>query len=90
MLTKDQWIGVLEFVKAVGGKLLISVANCAGLHRADEPWNPSEAEKLFSLSRDYGVPIDAAEFMNEPNMLMLSGAPEGYTCLLYTSRRAVP
>lgn len=83
VLTKDQWIGVLEFVKAVGGKLLISVANCAGLHRADEPWNPSEAEKLFSLSRDYGVPIDAAEFMNEPNMLMLSGAPEGYTAADY-------
>ena len=83
VLTKEQWIGVLDFVKAVGGKLLISVANCAGLHSADEPWNPSEAEKLFALSREYGVPIDAAEFMNEPNMLAFSGAPAGYTAADY-------
>ena len=27
-LTKEQWIGVLDFVKAIGAKLLISVANC--------------------------------------------------------------
>lgn len=79
VLTKEQWLGVLDFVKAVDGKLMISVANCQGLHAADEPWNPSEAEKIFSLSRDYGVPIQAAEFMNEPNMLGYSGAPEGYT-----------
>ena len=31
-LTKEQWIGVLDFVKAIDGKLLISVGNCAGNH----------------------------------------------------------
>ena len=82
-LTKEQWIGVLDFCKAIGAKLMISVANCPGLHSVEEPWNPSEAEKIFSLSRDYGVPIDAAEFMNEPNMLSYSGAPEGYTAADY-------
>ncbi len=79
VLTKEQWIGVLEFVKVINGKLMVSVSNCAGLHLADEPWNSSEAEKLFGLSKEYGVPIEAAEFMNEPNMLATSGAPEGYT-----------
>ena len=79
VLTKEQWIGVLEFVKAVNGKLLVSVANCAGIHSADEPWNPSQAKILFDFSRDYGVPIEAAEFMNEPNLLAGSGAPKGYT-----------
>ena len=83
VLTKEQWIGVLDFVKEIGAKLLISVANCAGLHSADEPWNPSEAEKIFALSKEYGVPIDAAEFMNEPNMLQFSGAPAGYTAADY-------
>ena len=82
-LTKEQWIGVLDFVKAVDAKLIISVANCPGLHSVDEPWNPSQAEKIFALSKEYGVPIDAAEFMNEPNMLMLSGAPQGYTAADY-------
>lgn len=37
VLTKDQWIGVLDFVKAIGAKLIVSVANCPGLHTAEEP-----------------------------------------------------
>ena len=77
ILTKDQWLGVLDFVKAVDGKLLVSVANCEGIHSAHEPWNPSQAKLLFDLSREYGVPIDAAEFLNEPNLLSGSGAPKG-------------
>lgn len=79
ILTKDQWIGLLDFVKSMDAKLLVSIANCEGLHAAHEPWNPSQAKVLFDFSRDYGVPINAAEFMNEPNMLATSGAPAGYT-----------
>ncbi len=79
LLTKEQWIGVLDFVKEVDGKLLVSVANCEGIHSAHEPWNPAQAKLLFDFSRDYGVPISAAEFMNEPNLLSGSGAPEDYT-----------
>lgn len=78
-LTKEQWIGVLDFAKAIGAKLLISVANCEGLHKASEPWNPSQAEKIFALSKEHGVPIDAVEFTNEPNMLDMTGFPPGYT-----------
>lgn len=78
-LTKEQWINLLNFVKAVDGKLLISVANCEGLHSADEPWNPSQAEKIFALSTECGVPIDAVEFTNEPNMMEMTGFPKGYT-----------
>ena len=83
ILTKEQWTNLLDFVKAVDAKLLVSVANCEGLHSANEPWNPSQAEVLFKYSKDYGVPIDAAEFMNEPNMLAFSGAPKGYTAANY-------
>ena len=79
VLTKDQWIGVLDFVKAIGAKLIVSVANCPGLHSAEEPWHPGEAQKLFSFSKEYGVPIDAAEFANEPNMMEDTGFPKGYT-----------
>ncbi len=78
-LTKEQWINLLNFVKAVDGKLLISVANCDGLHAAQEPWNPSQAEKIFALSKEHGVPIDAVEFTNEPNMIEITGFPKGYT-----------
>jgi len=82
-LTKEQWIGVLDFVKVIGAKLLISVANCEGLHKADEPWNPSQAEKIFALTKEYGATIDAVEFTNEPNMLDITGFPPGYTAENY-------
>ena len=83
VLTKEQWTGVLDFVKYVGGKLLVSVSNCAGDHPNGGPLDLTQAKKLFGLSREYGVDIDAVEFMNEPNMLELSGAPAGYTAADY-------
>ncbi len=79
LLTKAQWIGVLEFVKYIGGKLLISVTNCPGVHAANEPYPLDMVAKLFAFSAEYGVPIDAAEFTNEPNMMVMSGLPVGYT-----------
>ena len=78
-LTKQQWLNLLDFVKAVNGKLLVSVANCEGLHSTEEPWNPSQAELLFELSKEHGVPISAVEFTNEPNMMETTGFPKGYT-----------
>ena len=78
-MTREQWVNLINFVDAVGAKLLISVANCEGLHHAEEPWNPSEAEKIFSLSKELGHPIDAVEFTNEPNMMEMTGFPQGYT-----------
>jgi len=39
----------------------------------------TQTKKIFNLSHEYGVDIDAAEFMNEPNMLEMSGALKGYT-----------
>ncbi len=79
LLTKEQWIGVLEFVKHIDGKLLVSLANCPGIHSANEPWPSEQADLLFNFSRDYGVPIAAAEFTNEPNLIAMSGLPQGYT-----------
>ena len=79
LLTKDQWLSLLDFVKAIDGKLLISIANCPGIHAANEPIPFEQAELLFKTSKEYGVPIAAAEFTNEPNMLEISGLPKGYT-----------
>ena len=78
-LRKEQWINLLNFVKAVNGKLMISVANCDGLHSHDEPWHPEQAEKIFALSKEQGCPIEAVEFVNEPNMLKATGFPKDYT-----------
>jgi len=79
VLTRQQWIGVLDFVRAMDAKLLISVSNCAGDHPDGGALDLTQTRKIFALSHEYGVDINAAEFMNEPNMLEASGAPKGYT-----------
>ena len=79
VLTKEQWLKLLDFVKVIGGKLLVSIANCPGIHAADEPMPFEQADLLFRTSKEYGVPISAAEFTNEPNLIALSGLPRGYT-----------
>lgn len=45
VLTKAQWIGVLDFVQAVGGKLLISISNCAGDHPKRRSAGPDAGKK---------------------------------------------
>jgi len=77
-MTRDQWVNIVKFADAIGAKILISVANCQGLHSTEEPWNPSQAEKIFNLSKELGHPIDAVEFTNEPNMMEGTGFPAGY------------
>ena len=79
VLTKQQWLNLLDFVKAIDGKLLVSIANCPGIHAANEPMPFEQADLLFRTSKEYGVPISAAEFTNEPNLIALSGLPNGYT-----------
>lgn len=79
LLTREQWLSLLDFVRAIDGKLLVSIANCPGIHAADEPMPFDQADLLFRTSKEYGVPISAAEFTNEPNLIALSGLPKGYT-----------
>lgn len=79
VLNRDHWSNLLNFVKAVGGKLLVSVSNCAGDHDENNgPIDLTQIRKLFGLTDELGGKIDALEFMNEPNMLQISGAPMGY------------
>lgn len=83
ILTREQWMDLLDFVKATKGKLLVSVSNCAGDHPNGGAFDLTQTKKLFHFSHEYGVDIAAAEFMNEPNMLEFSGAPSGYTAVDY-------
>lgn len=85
LLTKEQWNSLLDFVKAVDGKLLISMSNCDGIHSRVEPWHPELAKQILDYSRDYGVPVCAAEFVNESNTLSIGGMPEGYTAEDYAA-----
>lgn len=80
VLTKEQWDGVLDFVKATGAQLMVSVANCIGVHEnGTGPWQPDQAELLWDYTQAQGVTIQYAEFMNEPNIFMNAMVPAGYT-----------
>lgn len=79
ILTKEQWQGALDFVKAVNGQILVSVANCAGVHEnGTGAWMPDQAKVLWDYTKSQGMTIDYAEFMNEPNMIRGMMLPEGY------------
>lgn len=85
VLTKKQWDGVLDFAKEVDGRILVSMANVDAVHDADGTWNPEQAKLLFDYSRDYGVPIYAAEFMNESNFFPLGKDPSNYSVERYAA-----
>ncbi|MGL5693850.1 MAG: hypothetical protein ACRCXA_07225, partial [Peptostreptococcaceae bacterium] len=79
VLTREQWQGALDFVKAVNGQILVSVANSYGVHENNSgAWLPDQAEKLWKYTKEQGMIIDYAEFMNEPNMLHGMMLPDGY------------
>lgn len=80
VLTKEQWQGALDFVKAVNGQILVSVANSFGVHEDHTgAWMPEQAELLWKYTEEQGMKIEYAEFMNEPNMLNGMCLPDGYT-----------
>ncbi len=80
VLTKEQWQGALDFAKAVDAQILLSVANCVGVHEnGNGPWMPEQASLLWDYTKAQGMKIDYAEFMNEPNMLAGMMLPEGYS-----------
>ena len=78
VLTRDQWVGVIDFCRHIGAKLLVSASNCQGDHKDNGPLDLGQIKKLFALTDSVGGKIDAFEFMNEPNMLQISGAPLQY------------
>lgn len=79
VLTRAQWKGVVDFAHAVNAKIISSVAISAGARNASGVWTSAEAAKMYSYTRSIGGTIAATEFMNEPTMATMGGAPKGYT-----------
>ena len=78
VLTRPQWRGVVDFSKAVGAEIVTSFAVSPGARNAAGAWKPDQAERLLAYTSSIGGRIAAAEFMNEPNLAELGGAPAGY------------
>ncbi|GAA4805099.1 hypothetical protein [Tomitella cavernea] len=79
VLTRDQWRGVLDFADAVDAKIVTSFAISRGTRDGSGRWTPELAERWLDFTREVGGRVAAAEFMNEPNVAPLGGAPAGYS-----------
>jgi len=89
VLTRKQWKGVVDFSKAADAKLVTSFATSPGARDARGVWTPKEARKLLSYTKSVGGYVAAAEFMNEPTVAAMGGAPKGYDAAAYGRDLAV-
>lgn len=78
VLTRRQWDGVVDFSKAIDAPIVTSFAISPGARDAKGNWKPDQARQIMSATRELGGRIAAAEFMNEPDLPAIGGAPAGY------------
>jgi heparanase len=83
VLTHQQWRGVIKFSKAVDARIVTSFANGDGTRDAAGVWTSEQAKLFLDYTRSVGGRITAAEFMNEPDMAAMGGAPAGYDAAAY-------
>lgn len=85
VLTRDQLRRALDFVKAIDGQILVSVANSRGVHAngGEGEWLPDQAAALWRFIGECGMKVDYAQFMNEPNLMSHMNLPKGYNAETY-------
>jgi Glycosyl hydrolase family 79, N-terminal domain len=82
-LSRQQWRGAVEFAGAVNAKIVTSMAISPGVRDASGQWTPKQARRFIEFTRSAGGEIAAAEFMNEPTMAAMGGAPKEYDAAAY-------
>jgi heparanase 1 len=75
---------LFDFAQAVDASIVTSFAISAGSRDAAGVWTPDQARRLLAYTRAIGGKIDAAEFMNEPDLAAMGGAPAGYDTAAYS------
>lgn len=73
VLTRDQWKGVINFIKATDSKLVTSFTVSNGVRDDNGVWTPKEAQKIADYTKSLGGAIAAAELFNEPTMPTAGG-----------------
>jgi hypothetical protein len=77
-LTRKEWKGVIDFVKATNSKLVSSFAVSKGVRDGNGVWTPKEAEKIVNYTKRIGGSIAGAELFNEPTIAMAGGVDTNY------------
>ena len=83
VLTRQQWKGVIEFSKAVDARIVTSFAISMGTRNAAGVWTTGQAKRMVDYTKSAGGSIAAAEYMNEPTLASMGGAPAGYDAAAY-------
>jgi len=83
VLTRAQWRGVVDFVRATDSKLVTSFSTGMGVRNADALWQPTQAKAIIDYTHSLGGKIAAAEFMNEPTFTVAAGVPKDYDAAAY-------
>ncbi|WP_435358011.1 hypothetical protein [Emticicia sp. SJ17W-69] len=67
ILTRQQWKGVVDFCKAVDGKLVSSFPMSEGMHDEKGNWKPEQVKAILDYTHSLKGEIAAAELFNEPS-----------------------
>ena len=78
VLTAHRWREVVDFSKALDTPIVTSFAISPGTRDRKGVWKPDSARRMIAATRAAGGQIAAAEFMNEPDLPAIGGAPAGY------------
>ena len=83
VLTRQQWKGLVDFANAVDAGIVTSFATSVGTRDAAGTWTPAQARRFLDYTTSVGGRIAAAEYMNEPTLAAMGGAPAGYDAAAY-------
>src|SRR4051812_3902896 len=88
VLTRQQWIAAIEFSRAVNAPIVTSMPTSTGAPGADGLGHPAKARRWLAFTKANGGTIAAVEYMNEPTLASMGGAPKGYDAAAFglTSR----
>ena len=83
VLTRQQWKAFIDFANAVDAGIVTSFATSVGTRDAAGVWTPEQARRFVDYTMSVGGRIAAAEYMNEPTLAAMGGAPAGYDAAAY-------
>jgi heparanase len=81
ILSRLRWREVVRFSQGVNAEIVTSFA--ASNRDAAGAWVPGQAQRLLVYTSSIGGRIAAAEFVNEPDIAGVGGAPAGYDLAAY-------
>lgn len=78
VLTHQQWLAGIDFSRAVNAPIVTSMPTSEGTRGPDGLWQPDQARRWLAFTKAHGGTVAAVEYMNEPTLAAMGGAPKAY------------